>query len=131
VVQLDSYVDLGRVLVARDEDGRVVGHLQLVDADDPATVEVKNMAVALDEQGRGIGRAMIERAIEVCREEGRRTLTVSTGAADVGNLRFYQRVGFRMVGIGIDAFTPETGYPEPIVVDGIELRDRVDFAMSL
>ncbi|GGM67919.1 hypothetical protein ACFFX1_46670 [Dactylosporangium sucinum] len=54
-----------------------------------------------------------------------RTLRVATGAADVGNLRFYQRQGFRMRSIERDVFTPANGYPEGILVDGIELRDRV------
>lgn len=30
-----------------------------------------------------------------------------------------------------DAFTPETGYTEPIVVDGIRLWDRVWFDLDL
>jgi hypothetical protein len=52
-------------------------------------------------------------------------LVVATAAADTGNLRFYQRQGFRMRAIERDAFTSATGYPEPIVIEGIELRDRV------
>ena len=52
-------------------------------------------------------------------------LRVATGAADTGNLRFYQRLGFRMRCIERDAFTPANGYPPGIDVDGIELRDRV------
>ena len=36
---------------------------------------------------------------------------VATAAADIGNLRFYQRQGFRMRSVERDAFTPATGYP--------------------
>ena len=50
---------------------------------------------------------------------------VATAAADIGNLRFYQRQGFRMRAIERDAFTPATGYPSGLLIDGIELRDRV------
>jgi hypothetical protein len=46
-------------------------------------------------------------------------------------LRFYQRCGFRMSRIVRDAFGPHTGYPEPIVVDGIVLRDQVWFDVEL
>jgi hypothetical protein len=56
---------------------------------------------------------------------------VSTGAADVGNLRFYQRCGFRMLRIERDAFTPDTGYPDPIMVEGVRLWDRVWFDFDL
>ena len=50
---------------------------------------------------------------------------VATATADSGNLRFYQRLGFRMVCVERDAFGPATGYPMPIDIDGIALRDRV------
>ncbi len=51
-------------------------------------------------------------------------MVVATGAADTGNLRFYQRLGFSMLSVERDAFTPATGYPEPIVIDGMPLLDR-------
>jgi GNAT superfamily N-acetyltransferase len=111
---LDAYLPAGEVLVARDGE-EIVGHLQLVGD------EIKNMAVAEAHQGRGIGRALVTAAIE----RSRGVLRVATGAADTGNLRFYQRLGFRMLSIERDAFTPATGYPPGLEVDGIELRDRV------
>jgi len=52
-------------------------------------------------------------------------------AADIGNLRFYQRCGFRMERVVQDAFVPATGYPDPIEIDGIPLRDQVWFGMDL
>jgi hypothetical protein len=54
-----------------------------------------------------------------------RLILVATAAADIGNLRFYQRQGFRMRSVERDAFTPATGYPPGLFIDGIELRDRV------
>jgi GNAT superfamily N-acetyltransferase len=121
--ELDASIGEGRVLVARDGD-RVIGHLQLTDRDAPEEAEVKNMAVEESHQGRGIGRALIEAAIALAAEAGRSRLVVSTAAADTGNLRFYQRLGFRMRSIDRDAFTAATGHGG-IVIDGIELRDRV------
>ena len=43
--QLDAYIDLGRVWVARAPDGEIVGHLQAV-ARDESRWEVENTAVA-------------------------------------------------------------------------------------
>ena len=54
-------------------------------------------------------------------------MVVGTAAADIGNLRFYQRTGFRLLAIDRDAFTAATGYPDAIVIDGIALLDRVGF----
>jgi GNAT superfamily N-acetyltransferase len=123
-VALDAYIAAGRVLVAIDGDA-ILGHLQLTETPDADVVEIKNMAVAEAHQGRGIGRALVEAAIGLARAEERGTVVVATAAADIGNLRFYQRLGFRMRSIERDAFTEVAGYPPGIVVDGIPLRDRV------
>jgi GNAT superfamily N-acetyltransferase len=122
--QLDAYIGAGRVLVAEAGD-EVVGHLQLTETGRPGELEVKNMAVAPRHQGRGVGRALVAAALGVARAKGRSTLIVATAAADIGNLRFYQRLGFRMRSVERDAFSEATGYPPGIVLDGIELRDRV------
>lgn len=126
---LASYLDRGTVWVARTEDGRVLGHLQVeVDGD---VGEVLNMAVAEAHQGTGIGRQLVEHVVAEARRAGVSRLVVATAAADVGNLRFYQRCGFRMERVVPDAFVPATGYPDPIEIDGIPLRDQVWFGMRL
>jgi predicted N-acetyltransferase YhbS len=93
--QLDSYAEQGDVLVARLGD-EPVGHLQLVQGDNPGELELKNMAVSEELRGSGIGRRLVLAAIELARSRSAHRLTVATAAADVGNLRVYQRVGFRM-----------------------------------
>jgi ribosomal protein S18 acetylase RimI-like enzyme len=123
--QLDGYLHAGRVLVAIGPSGDVVGHLQLVPGDEPGRAELRNMAVLPGLRGRGVGARLVAAAIELLAAEGQRLLTVATAAADVGNLRFYQRQGFRLRSVERDAFTPATGYPPGTVIDGIELRDRV------
>jgi predicted N-acetyltransferase YhbS len=122
--QLDAYLGAGRVLVALAGD-QVVGHLQLIGTDRPGQVELKNMAVPESLQGRGIGARLVRTAIDLVTAESATAVHVATAAADVDNLRFYQRQGFRMRSIERDAFTPATGYPSEIVIDGIVLRDRV------
>ena len=122
--QLDAYIDAGRVLVAIRGDV-IVGHLQLVDTGQPGVTEIKNMAVTPSHQRHGIGRGLVAAALELARREGAAMLQVATATADIGNLRFYQRLGFRMREIERDAFTAATGYPPGTHIDGIELRDRV------
>ena len=123
--ELASYLHAGRVLVATTSAGEVVGHLQLVDGDEPGHLEIKNMAVRADVQGQGIGARLVRAAVEEAAAASATTLLVATAAADPGNLRFYQRLGFRMRSIERDAFGPHTGYPPGIEIDGIPLRDRV------
>jgi ribosomal protein S18 acetylase RimI-like enzyme len=128
--ELDSYIDAGRVLVALEGD-KIVGHLQLTATADPAEVEIKNTAVDPERQRHGIGRTLMETAIQLARTDGRARLVVATAAADTGNLRFYQRLGFRIRSVERDAFTPATGYKPGLLIDGIELRDRVWLDVSL
>jgi ribosomal protein S18 acetylase RimI-like enzyme len=122
--ELDSYLHAGRVLVAV-AGGEFVGHLQLLDTDQPWSAEIKNMAVREDLQGCGIGGRLIRAAAGLVAEEGRTELLVATAAAATGNLRFYQRQGFRLRSIERDAFSPATGYRPGFRIDGIDLRDRV------
>lgn len=129
-VALDAYLDAGDVLVALDKDV-VVGHLQLVDTSDPHTSEIKNMAVVPSSRGSGVGRQLVAAAVSLAGERGRRILVVGTAAADVGNLRFYQRVGFRLRSVERDAFTDATGYASQTSDEGIALRDRVWLDLEL
>jgi GNAT superfamily N-acetyltransferase len=122
--ELDGYLGLGRVLLA-SKGGEAVGHLQLVDTDRAGVTELRSMAVREGMQGRGIGRRLVQFARALLAAEGVHTLTAATATADIGNLRFYQRVGFRMCRIERDVFTEAAGYPPHTYVDGIPLRDRV------
>ena len=122
--QLDSYLHAGRILVARQGDA-IIGHLQLVDTAQRDTVEVKNMAVREAEQRRGLGAQLVRAALDLAAADGRTVMVVATAAADIGNLRFYQRQGFRFRSIERDAFDAAAGYPADISIDGIPLRDRV------
>lgn len=128
--QLDAYLGEGRVLVAR-LGGEVVGHLQLVDTGQDGEVELKNMAVVAAVRGTGIGRHLVDRAVADVSAAGYARMIVATAAADVGNLRFYQRCGFRFSGVEHDVFGTATGYADGLTIDGIPLRDRVWFVQPL
>ncbi|RWF46376.1 MAG: GNAT family N-acetyltransferase [Mesorhizobium sp.] len=129
-MQISSYIGQGEVLVARD-GGRIVGHAQIIETGDGGVFELKSLAVRPARQSEGLGRALVAAAITRCRECGGRRLIVSTASADIGNLRFYQRQGFRMYRIVRDAFGPSTGYPEGLLVNGIPLCDQVVFERDL
>jgi len=124
--QLDQYLHDGSVLVAV-RGSTVIGHLQLVPTTRTGEIELKNMAVLPAHQGSGVGRALVVDATVRSAAQGWSRMVVGTAAADIGNLRFYQRTGFRLLAIDRDAFTAATGYPDAIVIDGIALLDRVGF----
>jgi GNAT superfamily N-acetyltransferase len=128
--QVEAYLRLGEILVARDT-GLIVGHAQIIDSRRSGEHELKSIAVLEAGQGAGIGRALVAAVVARCRERGGRRLIVSTAAASVGTLRFYQRLGFRMYRIVQDAFGPAMGYQEGLLLDGIPLRDQVWLELDL
>jgi GNAT superfamily N-acetyltransferase len=131
VAQLESYLHRGRVLVARTDAREIAGHVQLIRAEDGDVVEINSLAVHARFRRRGVGRSLVMAAVEACRREHARVVTVATALADVDNLRFYQRCGFRAVSVEQDAFTPEKGYAADLTVAGIPLRDGIRFALEL
>lgn len=124
--EIDTYLHLGEVLVAREEQ-RILGHVQLIPA--AADWEIKSVAVLAEHQRRGIGAALIRAALERAFSAGASRVLVATATADIGNLRFYQRLGFRMDRIVRDVFTAGRGYPS-LEVDGIPVRDQVWFSIG-
>jgi predicted N-acetyltransferase YhbS len=123
--QVAAYRDAGEVFVAKDAHAAVLGHIQLIATDEPGVLEIKSLAVDESAQGHGIGQALVGFVLDQARASGAHLVVVSTAAAGLSVLRFYQRAGFRMARIERDAFTPETGYPDGILIEGIPLRDRV------
>lgn len=124
--EIDTYINLGEVLVAR-RGQRIVGHVQLIAAS--AGWEIKSIAVIEKERRRGIGATLMRAAIDRAFSAGASRVLVATATADIGNLAFYQRLGFRMERIEQDAFGADRGYP-PLEVDGIPVRDRVWFLIG-
>ncbi|MEJ7596638.1 MAG: GNAT family N-acetyltransferase [Kofleriaceae bacterium] len=123
-----SYLALGEILVAM-VDGAPAGHVQLIAADH--ALELKSLAVVPGHRAAGLGRRLVEAALDHARSCGALRVVLSTATADASLLRFYQRRGFRMTHIDPDIFTPANGYPPGLEADGIPLRDRVWFEIVL
>ena len=117
------YLDLGLVHVA-SLGGVAIGHAQIV-PHDVRVWELRSLAVLTPYRERGVGTGLVRRAVAWVREHGAAQLLVATASADLENLGFYQRLGFRMLRVERDAFTPERGYPAGLSVRGVPLRDRV------
>jgi ribosomal protein S18 acetylase RimI-like enzyme len=73
----------------------------------------------------------MEHAVAACRSDGATVVTLSTAVADVDNVHFYQRRGFRASAIEREVFTPENSYPAGLESDGISVRDGIRFAIEL
>lgn len=89
------------VLVA-EVDGRVVGTATyvgdaaspLAESEDPDDAGLRMLAVAPDAEGRGIGTALVERAISLARRDGRRRLVLLSRPTMRAAHAIYGRLGF-------------------------------------
>jgi ribosomal protein S18 acetylase RimI-like enzyme len=115
--------DLYRILL---EDELVGAVLLIPEGSDG--VEIKNIALAEEHRGLGLGRAAIEAVVELVRQAGAARLLVGTADSSIGTIAFYRHVGFRDAG-RIEAFFD--AYPEPVVEGGIVAHDMVRFEMEL
>lgn len=95
----------------------------------PETVELVNVAVREDMQGNGIGKRLVLHAVGTAREAGFRSIELGTGNSSVGQLRLYQKCGFRIVGEDIDFLVRH--YDQPIFENGIECRDMIRLKQDL
>ena len=118
-LQIAGYSELGQVLVVRDEQG-LLGQAQLV-VTAGGEWELKSLAVIEGQRGRGIGSALVRAALARAFDAGAERVMVGTATADIDNLRFYQRRGFRLERVEREAFTPERGYRAGLESDGIKL----------
>lgn len=62
--------------------------------------EIEGVRVAADRRGAGLGRRMLEWAIEQCRARGCRLVQLTTNEARVDAQRFYERLGFARSHVG-------------------------------
>jgi ribosomal protein S18 acetylase RimI-like enzyme len=91
--------DPRQLLAVADREGRISGCLQLTFIPGLSRLgswrgQVESVRIADEEQGRGVGRAMLEWAIEVCRERRCRLLQLTTDKSRPEALRFYESLGF-------------------------------------
>ena len=96
-------------LLAVLADGEIVGTYSLVIMDKlgkrgtPAGV-VEDVAVMPGRQGQGIGRAMMEHAIQECRKAGCYKLALSSNVKRGPAHRFYESLGFERHGYSFTVF---------------------------
>lgn len=123
------YLHDGDLWVYDDGNGVVL----TVPYDEPGTVELRNVAVAADRQGRGIGKAMIAAVLDALRVQGHRRAVVGTGTADPRTYVFYQLCGFRPWRVERDVFTEAHGYDPAELVEpnGLVHRDMLWFDRDL
>jgi ribosomal protein S18 acetylase RimI-like enzyme len=122
--QVRSYYQHGDLYILEDVTGTPLG-LVLVLPEGDGEVELKAVAVTPDRHNQGLGKHLLSLVLADLGNRGIRRVVVGTGNSGIGQLAFYQKLGFRLARIERDFFSPERGYPDDIEENGIPLRDMV------
>ena len=112
--EIEKYLSRGEQWLA-EIDGLVVGQMVLMQTRVDIW-EVMNIAVSDELHGRAA-------------ERGAQRLEVGTGNSSLRELAFYQRFGFRIVGVDVGFFERRSKRVQK--QDGIVLRDMVRLALEL
>jgi ribosomal protein S18 acetylase RimI-like enzyme len=128
--QVRSYMQSGDLYAYVGEDSRAIG-IVLTIPSKVRGVELVSVAVESSQQGSGIGQRMLAAVLDELRRRGVPRAVVGTANAGIGQLAFYQKVGFRLLRIERDFFSPARGYPAVMEDNGIRLRDMVWMDLEL
>lgn len=126
-VVVDEYIRRGYCFLAYWKD-ELVGEFVLIHTH-PQTIEIVNIAVKEDFQGMGIGKALLERAIEESRSLKAKTVEIGTANSSFRQLKLYQMAGFRIFGVDTDFFLRH--YDELIYEEGIQVKDMIRLRLEL
>jgi len=116
-----SYLTRGELWLAK-LNGKVIGEMVLL-LTRPRTLEIMNIAVTSRMRGKGVGTLLLQKAAARAKALGAGKLVVGTGNNSFPQLAFYQRFGFRIVGIRRDFFVKR--YAKVYRRDGVALMDMI------
>src|SRR5690625_1189284 len=86
---INDYVKRGNCFIAEFKK-EIVGVYVLLPTR-PNTVELINVAVSTEYQGKGIGKQLVTNAIQVARERDYKMIEVGTGNSSINQLALYQK----------------------------------------
>lgn len=86
-------------------------------------LEIKNIGVREAFRCQGIGSFLIDAIRKIASRENYNEIIVGTADSGIRQIRFYEKNGFRKYALKKNFFIKN--YPEPIVEDGIILKDMI------
>lgn len=85
------------LLLARADDGGIVGALNLTVYRVPTGVRsiIEDVIVDTSARGRGVGQALMQRAIELAKGKGAKNIALTSNPARAAANRLYVKLGFK------------------------------------
>jgi [ribosomal protein S18]-alanine N-acetyltransferase len=97
MLRRELLLPLARNLTARIGDGPIAGYLSCWFI--AGEVQVHNIAVRKDRQGKGVASALLRAMIGLARQEGARSATLEVRPSNEQARRLYERFGFEVRGV--------------------------------
>jgi len=123
-----AYCQTEQVFLAEKTE-KVVGVYILGRTTEDHTAEILNIAVAKSQQNQGLGKQLVQNAIEQATKQGFQRLIVGTCNSSIGQIAFYQKCGFELYELVLDFFAKN--YSDPIVENGIPCKHLLRFQRKL
>ncbi len=115
--------------IAEEQEAPVGLITYRIDGDECEIVSLDSLV-----QGQGVGSALVAAVKEATTEHGCKRLWLITTNDNTAALRFYQKLGFRLVAVHRNAIEKSRELkPEipDVGMDGIPIRDEVELEMDL
>ncbi len=125
---IEEYLVKGTCFVVENENEDIIG-CYVLKSNSPVEVEIMNIAVAERFQGKGIGKKMLEHAMNYAKKSGYTQLVIATANSSMYQLYLYQKIGFEMMRIERDYFINH--YSNKIQENGIPTKHKVVLGMKL
>ena len=107
------------MLVAED-GGEIVGYVAVGRAtrleSNRHVADIRGLAVAPDHQGRGLGRALVQAALDAARERGARKVTLRVLAPNTAARALYESCGFVVEGVRREEFLLDGRYVDDVLM---------------
>lgn len=94
-----------RVVVALDGDGALCGAITTEFSAWNSRLVIADVRVAPGHRGRGVGRGLMDRALDHGRELGARTAWLEVTHVNAPAVRAYRRMGFTLCGMDLTLYT--------------------------
>ncbi|WP_373495121.1 GNAT family N-acetyltransferase [Aquiflexum sp.] len=117
---IDSYLPYSEVYLVESIE-KIIGVYVLFPLDQRETIEIKNIAVLPEFQGKGLGKLMLGHAEEISQNMGFSKLRIATANTSIAQLKLYLSRGFLLLEIIPEFFIDN--YEVPIFENGVQCRD--------
>ncbi|MBC2102222.1 GNAT family N-acetyltransferase [Listeria marthii] len=120
--QIATYFDKSRVFQLVHADN-IIGIVCLLPLNEQQ-LEIMNIAVSSEYRNQGIGKQLLEKAVDYAVHNHFAEIIVKTGNSSIDQLAFYQKNGFRMQQIVPNYFVEH--YPDQTIIEnGIACLDQI------